>query len=351
MKPTDQPAADPSSSLPPDEHDRRAARLSTLVALIVPLVLIGLAVVAQLALLGTAPARVAIHWDVSGRPDGWAPAWSVPILTAAIGVFVIAVLGLPVVRAMRSGDRRPGYRLLGAVALGVSALVAILSTGTFWQQTDGEQGGVLPSLIAALVIAALAGTAGWWVQPDLPATQTHRPVSALPIADGEQAVWLQSAVAGPAVAMILGATVLLTVLAGLFSWAGGASWSVILTLAVVTAVSLLVAATTLAYQVRVSADGLTITSFTGLPRFHIPIDQISAVRVDDDVSPLGDYGGYGIRMRPGTTAVVVRRGAAIVVDRISGRSLAVVVDDAATGAALLTAYLGDAVSRRSAESR
>lgn len=318
--------------------DRPTASRSTLVAVAVPLAVLAAAVAVQCLLLGDLPDRVAIHWNLAGRPDGWAPAWSVPLMTAGFGGALVATLGVPVAHAVHRGERGPTYRLLAAVSAGVAMPLAILLTGTLWPQTGGGEVRILPLLFAALALATAAGVLGWWVQPAQRAPETRHSVPPLPLAAGEQPVWLETATADRTPVAILGGAILATALGALLGWAAGAAWPVLVGLAAAALVCLVVAATTLAYRVRVAADGLTVTSLAGLPRFHVPIGEISAVRVDDDVAPIGRYGGYGVRMTAGTTAVIVRRGPAIVVDRAGGRSFAVVVDDAATGAALLTAY-------------
>ncbi|MCZ0980282.1 hypothetical protein O1L60_18300 [Streptomyces diastatochromogenes] len=54
-----------------------------------------------------------------------------------------------------------------------------------------------------------------------------------------------------------------------------------------------------------------------------------------EISALGDFGGWGYRVRAHRTGVVVRSGEALVVRRTGGREFAVTVPDARTAAALL----------------
>jgi hypothetical protein len=57
------------------------------------------------------------------------------------------------------------------------------------------------------------------------------------------------------------------------------------------------------------------------------------------ISPFGDFGGWGLRTAlDGTVGVVVRGGSAIAVERTGGRRFVATVDDASTGAALLNTY-------------
>ena len=64
---------------------RRARRTYAVVAVWVPVLLTTVAVILLLTWLPQVPATVATHWGRGGEPDGFAPAWSVPLLTAAVG--------------------------------------------------------------------------------------------------------------------------------------------------------------------------------------------------------------------------------------------------------------------------
>jgi hypothetical protein len=108
---------------------------------------------------------------------------------------------------------------------------------------------------------------------------------------------------------------------------------------------LALAATTLAFHVRVDDSGLHVESVLGIPRFHVPLGDIeSAARVD--VNPMGEFGGWGLRQSTGRRfGVVLRAGEAIEVLRRGGKRFVVTVDDAATGAALLEALVSRAAAR------
>jgi hypothetical protein len=89
---------------------------------------------------------------------------------------------------------------------------------------------------------------------------------------------------------------------------------------------------------RVTADrrGLTVSFGPfGWPRMRVPADDIAEVAVAD-VSP-GQFGGWGYRIVPGGSGVIMRSGEALVVTRRSGRRFTVTVDDAGTAAGLLSA--------------
>jgi hypothetical protein len=148
---------------------------------------------------------------------------------------------------------------------------------------------------------------------------------------------------GAAVAIFAG--VLVIAVSAAVAWVTGAD-PLLVWLLVGTAVLLLaVAATTLAFHVRVDDSGLHVESVLGMPRFHVPLADVeSAARVD--VEPMGEFGGWGLRLSTGRRfGVVLRSGEAIEVLRRSGKRFVVTVDDADTGAALLEALVSRAASR------
>lgn len=108
--------------------------------------------------------------------------------------------------------------------------------------------------------------------------------------------------------------------------AGGA-----ITLALVTGVCLVFA------RLRVSVDrrGLrVVSSLLRLPIKQIPLDQVASARAET-IRPL-EWGGWGYRILPGRSAVVLTGGPGIVVERQNGTLFAVTVPDPDLPAALLT---------------
>ena len=81
----------------------------------------------------------------------------------------------------------------------------------------------------------------------------------------------------------------------------------------------------------------------GWPRKHIPLAAIAAVSAED-IDPLR-WGGWGYRVMPGRSAVVLRSGPAIVVDLVGGKRFCVTIDDPEPGVGLLRGYLAAADPR------
>ncbi|MCX0245979.1 DUF1648 domain-containing protein [Streptomyces drozdowiczii] len=90
--------------------------------------------------------------------------------------------------------------------------------------------------------------------------------------------------------------------------------------------------------VTVDRRGLTVSGLLPWPRIRVPLDRIEAA-ASRDISPFTEYGGWGYRIRPGRSGVMIRSGEGIVARLSNGRDFAVTVDDSATGAALLNTLI------------
>jgi hypothetical protein len=74
----------------------------------------------------------------------------------------------------------------------------------------------------------------------------------------------------------------------------------------------------------------------GWPRVHVPIADVGEVRIEQ-VVPY-EYGGWGWRLVPGVSAIIVRRGPGLRIARRTGRTLVVTIDDAGRAAGVLEAH-------------
>ena len=322
-----------------------------LVALVVPLVLVAIGVTVQLIAMPYVPATIAVHWNAAGEPDRFAPAWTQPLATVLFGAGIPVLIAVTSVPGLRRGDRGVTYRFMAAVAAGTAALVTVAFTWTFVMQagapSGAEAGPVWPAVLASIAAAAVVGTVAWFLQP---AEEWARPAvpaaSPLSIAPGERVVWLRTASMTRGAAIGIAGAVLAVVLAAFVGWLTGAPVGLVWLLGVVGVLLLVLAATTVAFHVRVDDSGLSVDSVLGLPRFRLRLADIASAAAVD-VNPMGEFGGWGLRLSVDRRfGVVLRQGEAIEVTRANGRRFVVTVDDAATGAALLQALIAqDAGSR------
>ncbi|GAA5029097.1 DUF1648 domain-containing protein [Microbacterium fluvii] len=331
------------------ERPPLAVRRFVLVAIALPIVLTVAAVIVQLIALPLVPSPIAIHWGVSGAPDAFGPAWLQPVVTVVIGLGIPLGIALTSVAGLRRGDRGGSYRLMGAVAAGTSVLGVVLLTWMLVVQVGlddaASAGSILVPGVVSIALAVLAGVGAWFLQPKEQPQHRGAAVDPLVLAPGERAVWLGTAALSRAASIAIAAACAVLVLVAIAMWIFGAPLGAAVLISILALVMVALAATTVVFHVRVDADGLTVTSIAGLPRFRVGLSDIVEVGVSQ-VNPMGEFGGWGLRSAPGRFGIVLRTGEAIEVTRRSGRRFVVTVDDAATGAALLSALAERAGSLR-----
>lgn len=348
-EPASVPALTPPT--PPTPHsahsaDRAVSRFA-LVGLIAPAVL-GLAAAAlQLYWLPQLPNPAATHWGFDGQPDGFAAPITYPILTAAVAFLLPAAMSASVLPSMRRGARGPSFRFMAATAAGMSAMFAVGLTAAVALQRGLPDATGAPDvggmLLAGLAAGLVAGVAGWFAQPKQRTQEVGgAPSNPVTLAEGERAVWLRTATAPVlmVVALIAVELLLIAVAILLLAAADPLAWLVI----GIAAVVVLATAALVRFHIRADHTGLTVTSALGWPRVHVPVEDIESVTVAD-VNPIGEFGGWGWRIgiaidgRRSPIGIILRSGPALRVRRRAGRDVVVAVDDAATGAGVLTAYL------------
>jgi hypothetical protein len=277
------------------------------------------------------PDPLPTHWSALSTPDGFTSyggTWQVLIMVSAVGallgVFGAALSWLnPLWQRATLG--------LGA-AVGFGALGIWLATArAAWGRTDahgaplgwGVSLPVVLGIVAVVVVLAVVGRRPCTAHTLPPAGRT---TSALVLAPGERAVWshrtfvpwpLVIAVVMLVAALVLGFTadpVTGVVLAAAALAAGAFAW----------------------VQVTVDERGLRI----GLGPWawtvkKMPLEAI-ATATAESIEAL-DWGGWGYRVKPGRSALVLHSGPAIVLELTDGRRFAVTVDDPETPVALLDA--------------
>jgi len=328
----------------------RAVRRFVLVAVWLPIGLVAIGVAVQLMVLPQVPATVAVHWNAAGEANGFAPAWTQPLATIAFGLGLPLLIALTSLPGLRRGDRGMTYRLMGATAAALSALVTTALTWTFVAQaglggsTDAPT--VWAALAASVVAAALVGVAAWVLQPREEAEHAAAtPAEPLALGANERVLWMRAVGMSRGASITIVAAVILVAASAVVAWVTGAEPLLAWVLTGIALLLVVFAATTLAFHVRVDDTGLHVDSLLGFPRFHVPLaDTVSAARAE--VNPMGEFGGWGLRLSTRRRfGVVLRTGEAIEVQRRSGKRFVVTVDDAGTGAALLEALIERAAPR------
>ena len=307
-----------------------------------PMGCVGLVSVLFWRLSSELPDPLASHWGPSG-PDGSmsrAAFFSLPVGVGAL----IATTGLVVALATSHFVAERVAMVAGSgvatffAGMALTSLLANRGAATWSEATPLGAGSVGAVVAAALLVGAvawrLAGRA-----PAVPEDQSpwqsvrsspERGVASdgPPDWDGgcrvQWPLWLAAALA---------VIVLTAVLA-----APQAPGRVLIGAAGV--LSVLACATTSRVSLRVDAQRVTLRfGAVGLPTRHLSASEIDAVEVID-LDPL-QWGGWGYRWVPHrhATAVVLRRGEAVVFHLAGGRILAITVDDAAGCAAAVAALI------------
>lgn len=315
---------------------RRARRAFTLVGLAAPALFTATATGVMLAWQPDLPEQVVTHWGPDG-PDGFASPSLLVWMQVVLGLALPALMVVPVLATMRRAWGA-ACRFLGAMSLGISALLAISSVGSVAIQRDSVDVGfgIGAVMITGFAATVVFGLVGWLLQPNTGfSSQTSPEPTSLALAPGERAAWFGTVSVSRAGRLALGFLLMVLVAATVWSALSEAAQSWILV--VVTVLVLALMLTTLVFRVHAGADGLRVRSMMGWPAWGIPTDEIADVRAVR-VNPMAEFGGWGVRRSvDGRFGVVLRTGDALELTRTNGKVFVVTVDDAATAASVLSA--------------
>lgn len=277
------------------------------------------------------PDPLPTHWSDLSTPDrfaSYAGTWATVLVVALAGAAL--GLGAAVLSWLKPLYQRATAALGAAVAFG--ALGVWLATAqAAWDRDDAHGsplgwGVALPvvaSAVAVVAVLALIGRRPRTVH-SMPATAS--PTSGLVLAPGETVVWAERRF----VVWPLVVAAVLAVAAVVVGFTAPMGVTAIL------AASTIVAAVLAWVQVSVDERGLRV----GLGPWawtvkKVPLEAVAHATAEA-IDP-ADWGGWGYRVMPGRSALVLGAGPAVVVDLTDGRRFAVSVDDPEVPAALLLA--------------
>jgi len=313
---------------------------------VVPSVIAAVGIAVMLSWSADLPDPVAIHWNGSGEPDGFG---SLPGLALMIGG-IAAGFGAIVTLATLFQSAGAYTRTVLGTSVWLSTLITVSVVGSVYMQLGlsdardvGDGAGIGLWLLAGAVGGLVLAVPAALLAPRAPFfAHDEAATPALGLATRERAIWSRSTAPQSWLfaALFGGILLLLGVVTVALAANGEPYWSTLL----IAVLLVLAAVGTSFWRVRVSSAGFTVRSLLGLPRFTVPIGQIESARVTQ-VSPLGDFGGWGVRWgSKGRIGVVVRSGEALEVSRTRGRTIVVTVDDAESAAALINGFRERAAS-------
>jgi len=303
-------------------------RITAVVA--IPLAIAVTIVASQLLSADRLPDTLATHWGLSGAPDGRMPALVSLALMAGIWVAIWAAL----VMAGRKGGPSSATTAVSYFIGGILAAVQVSIVAANLDAPSWEAADRLDPWWIALVLGAgvLLGALGWALGSGATGVGSHREIGESPITEvgpTERGAWF----GGTSARWPLWFVVLMAALTPVFP--GGFRLIPLSVMVVVLAFA--------SVDVLVDESGLSVGfGWWGWPRRRVPLEGIESAEVIH-VRPL-EWGGWGYRVLPKASAVVVRGGEGIRVVRPDKRDFVVTVDDAAAGAGLLN---GLVAARRS----
>lgn len=325
---------------------KRAARI---VGVVLPILILVVSTALQLLWMPRMPNPAAVHWGLSGMPDGFGSPWQNVALLTGVNVFVLLLLPISRLQAKASTSGLPGAtwasggRFLHAFVLGLTVSLQTMAIGGAWVQLDAadarDTGSILWALIAGFAGGAVVGVVAYLLQPKLQLDPETGEPPAAPLALGgaERAVWVGEVKPSKPVAWAISVTVALLVALSVWMFTverlGG--WITLATLALIA----LPLATCMWFRVRIGPRGFEAKSVAGWPVLRVPAADVLSV-VPAHINPLGEFGGWGLRLSGNRTGLVPRGGEGIVITRRSGRVLVVTLADAATAASVLSAAAG-----------
>lgn len=273
------------------------------------------------------PSRIATHFSLSGEADGYTG------LGWFLGGFTGVVLAISLVGVVAILLARSPIRFFAAIFAGSGWLLALAGVAVL-RAASGESDPTQAQLsIGSVLLAISAGAAAaalvWWLL-GADARRPGRSTTAEPpyaLGEHERAVWVGRAVSAPLRLLAGGALIV----AG-SGWVLGV-WALVIA-ALGSAVALFWCST---ITLRIDAGGLTAHyGMIAIPRLRVALKQVESADAVDHIRPL-EWGGWGLRITPRGTGMIVRGGPGVVVQRAGRRDLAVSVDSPQPGVDLLRA--------------
>ncbi len=278
------------------------------------------------------PAELASHWSGTGRPDGFMTTRSALTIGLALaGIPAAIALVCSLIPGLRPSILRGTVGFAGMIS-GMGAGVWMISAGLTLHAGSAEDA-VLGWWLAALIASFLFGAIPYFVAPK-PQFTTTKHETRLPLGARESGAWSQTITSKfllwlPVGLIALAAAILIPAITE------GEFYGVWVS-AVSLLAGILITAVIAHMQVTVDWRGLRIVSTVGrIPLKRIKLEDIAAVEVTE-IRP-AEWGGWGYRIMPGRSAVVMGAGPGLIVTTTSDKQFAVTVGDPDTAAGLLLA--------------
>ncbi|MGO4958336.1 DUF1648 domain-containing protein [Luteococcus sp. Sow4_B9] len=284
------------------------------------------------------PDPVATHWGADGRPDGFTP------LNQVVGQHLAITLGLTL-PMLGLGAALKQARSMAPVTAGMAAFLACVFFGGTWMQRGLTTEQVGDEWWSAAVGAAAALVVGGLVWLGTRAPNVVVPASTvLPVGvptvigpSNGRFAWTGPLVRGKAVYWFFGLACLpliaMVVLFAALGNVGGAIAMAATLLVVVVPFQMMFA--------RITIDSRGLRTVGPIRWVNIPLETIVYAEVGRTVSPMGDFGGYGLRgaLFDGGRGLVTAQAPTLLVHQAGKPPMYITVADPETAAATLNTLL------------
>ncbi|MBH0109978.1 hypothetical protein I6E81_07345 [Salinibacterium sp. NG22] len=276
------------------------------------------------------PPELASHWSGTGPADDvMAVAQFLTLAVALTGSAAVASVVLGVWPGLLASTRRYGFLIAGLPA-GIGAQTWLVSAYLTMQAGDPYEVVQGPWLILGFV-SYVYGLIPFLILPKSRLTSSDV-AERITLGPDEGGAWSRVVTAR----LFLWVAVALTASGIVFFWIAAAANDIADSAVVLVAIAVTVVVLLSLSRYRVTADwrGLRVVSaLLRVPLKRIRLDEIDTVDAAE-ITPK-EWGGWGYRVLPGKSALILRTGPGLVVTTVGGNQFAITVDDPGVPAALL----------------
>lgn len=279
------------------------------------------------------PDRLASHWSGLGTADDTLPTTAVFIWTAVVAG--LAAIGTVIVLSLRwvRPTAAAGVFFFAGLLAGEAAALWLVSAGLTLQAGSAEDA-VLGGWILVLLASAAYGLIPYAITPKpVPEGADHE--ERIELKPTETGAW-STTITGSVFAWVTLALVVLGVVlyGGDVAAVASGETSESLFGMIMMGIVILVVAPFSRLRVTIDWRGLrVVSSFLRIPLKRMRLGQISTVEAAE-LRPQ-EWGGWGYRIMPGRSALILRKGPGLIVSTVSGKQFALTLDKPQTPAALL----------------
>ena len=283
------------------------------------------------------PSTLPTHWDAGGNPDGFTNTATYTVILAIV-LTLATIIGLLVSTSRRWPAGTERFWLAGAGSVqGMATALWFVSAIVTINHGDPETAPLGPWLF--LVIASIAwGAVPALLHPSSPAPRTRVDDPVID-RDAPAEPWSETVSSGIMVALAALTAGIGIALVIPFILAGD-GWMLFIGITLlITAIPIVMLAK---YRISIDESGFRASSaLLGIPFKKLRLDEIEKASAGELIP--AQWGGWGWRVAPGRSALVMGRGLGIMIRDTAGKEFAANLPDAHEAAAVLNAYLAQKI--------